>query len=396
MNKKILYAVAALVAVAVIALFFVLSDPGSESAYDEYRENIEGTFDDPSFHSPDFSEEGFSVTYADVLKDYERWAVYPPDSRPLRPEYEDQINHETIELPFRQMPVVNEDNELEEGEYSCRLQPLKHSVTEGQKLDIYLTCRQEGENPKTNVPVKIEKITLQKYVADRFTQLPQPEVIENFEAGEREGSNITKIVFEPRREDWGEIDLSVQFKIPAEESGFVHELKTSFFSSPVAPAKFTGNFKERIDAGSLIIEAEVQVFMAGRYTIEANLFSEDRPVAVARTDERLQTGTHYVQLKFFGKIFHDRGANGPYLLKGLRGIQDTAALDPALLDKSPEEVSKILEQTKTTQPMKRVIPVWDGPYETEPYKLEAFSQEEYDSPVKRERIAELKRLATGE
>ena len=138
---------------------------------------------------------------------------------------------------------------------------------------------------------------------------------------------------------------------------------------------------------------EINARFAGRYTIEANLFNDDGPVAFSRTDVRLAAGPQNVELKFFGKIFHDQNAPGPYKLVGLRGQQDTAPLDPEMLNRSPEEVETILEKTVSTEPHRRQIPTWDGTYQTDPYPLETFSNAEWNSEVKRQRLAELQELA---
>ena len=79
--------------------------------------------------------------------------------------------------------------------------------------------------------------------------------------------------------------LTVNFENEGDESGAKHSLSTHFFSSPVAPARFTGAFREEFREGSLFIAAEVAVTKPGNYTIEANLMdARDEPVAFARAD----------------------------------------------------------------------------------------------------------------
>ena len=255
-------------------------------------------------------------------------------------------------------------------------------------MEVTLRCATISESGGTT-PVDIQEIKLVRRLDTKTWQTETPTV----EAGSAENRHLYKITYRPRKDDWGDMHLDVNFTIPGEKGGFTHTLKTHFFSSPTAPARFTGIAGERIEDGSLIITADLNVRFKGRYTIEANLFNEDGPVAYARKDARLNGGPQQVELKFFGRIFHDANAAGPYTLRGLRGIQDTDPLDPALLDKPPEEVEKILANLKTTQPAKRVIPTYAQDYKTQDYELSEFANDRWDSPEKRERIAELRKLA---
>lgn len=391
MNKKTILSIALGVALLIggVILYLLLADTDPE--IEKLREGAEGQFDDPTQQLEEFAAGGFRITYEAVLKDYQSWSRYPPDSRPLRPEYRDEINFQIIELPFTPMPVIDAEGKPSEGAHRCRLQPLEHTVVEGKRMEVHLVC----ENIQSNQPVAtaISELSLVRYLDTQTWQVPTPDV----EPGSAANQQVTRILYTPRREDWGNMDLSVKFTIPGEKPSFTHELKVHFFSSPVAPATFTGVVQERLSEGSLIMAVEVDVKIAGRYEIQANLFSaEDKPIARARSAAKLATGRHFVDLLFFGKLFHEAGHNGPYVLKGLRGIQDTDALDPELLKGSPEEVERLLSTLRTTEPDRRVIPTWSEKYTSQLYRLSDFSDKEYDSEFKRERIAELRKLAEAD
>jgi hypothetical protein len=117
------------------------------------------------------------------------------------------------------------------------------------------------------------------------------------------------------------------------------------------------------------------------------------PVAHSRTDVKLGGGTQWVELLFFGKILRDRRLPGPYKLAGLRGQQMNLPINPDDLNLPPDQVDKILAGTQQVEPIKRGILPWIGEYKTENYQLNQFSDAEYDSDFKRERIAELQKLA---
>ncbi len=386
MKNRILIIGAALILVLAAVIIYVLTRPADKVG--EFRKKSDGSFEDPTEQLKEFAEGGYRITYEQVLSDYRKWSRYPPNSRPLKAEFGDVIRHQQIELPFQPMPVVKPDGTLGDAAYACRLQPVEHTVVEGESMVIQVACR-TSEN-QTPAELKIESVSLIRFLDDKTWGVRAPDI----RPGNAQNEWVTELEFKPQPQDWGEMDLAVKFSIHAEKPGFVHEKKVTFFSSPVAPAKFTGKFAEKLENGSLVLSVELDVRMPGRYTVEGNLFTtDDRPVAHVRADARLTGGKQMVDLLFFGKIFHDQGAGGSYVLKGVRGIQDTGPLDPELLNRPVKEVEKIIETTRTTEPDRRVIPWFKESFKTKAYKLEDFSPAEFDSDQKRERIKELEKLA---
>ncbi len=188
---------------------------------------------------------------------------------------------------------------------------------------------------------------------------------------------------------------------PGDDAAAEHSLSTHFFSSPVAPAQFTGLFREELRDGSLMIAAEVEVQQAGTYTIEGNLLTAGgdeagEPVAFARAEAKLKTGRHFVELEYFGKVLHDRNLNGPYLLVGLRGSLNTAVIQPEMLAKSPEEVARFLKTVRDDRPKRAVIPYHAKSYKTAKYRASSFSGAVYSSAQKEQRLAQLRALPGGE
>lgn len=393
MQKKTLLIIAgaALIAGLIVALFVLTGDSPDDLAR---QDRLDQSFEDPSGGIlggpggglPPGSE--VEVSFEQVLEDYQRWAAFPPNSRPLRPNYEDVLEHHWIRLPYRPMPTVGDDGKVQEAEHTCRLQPQTRAVTEGEEMVIQLHCVElESKEP---VDVNIESFSLLRYVDDQEFGTVTPELVE----GDQANDYRYRFIIRPRRQDWGDMEFKTKFTIPAEDAGFVHEQVVHFFSSPVAPAEFTGVKGEEIRDGSLVLTIGLNVKMPGRYTIEGNLMAEEGPVAHARTDVRFENaGPGEAELEFFGKIFHERGYDGPYILSGLRGEQDTSALDPRDLEGDPDAVNRMLENLRTTEPNKRVIPTYEEEYKTRPYELKEFSDEEWDSEIKRQRIRELQELA---
>jgi hypothetical protein len=131
------------------------------------------------------------------------------------------------------------------------------------------------------------------------------------------------------------------------------------------PARFTGAFREAIDAGSLAIHAGIEIATPGHYVVDCNLFdAADEPVAWSRFKGELAAGTHEADLVFFGKVLVDGNAHGPFHLGQLRGARYAPGFDPDL------------EQ----------IPPFTGAYRTRAYPTDAFSDAEYDSAEKQKML----------
>ena len=400
MNRT-LFVSAGIAAVLVIVLLVVLSTSGGGGDVTR-EETLDRSTTDPTEgyivedgQVVDLTET--RVTYEQVIEDYERWSRYPPNSRPLKISHTDQIEHHWIQLPESPMPVPDGEGGLKDPTFQCRLQPLNHTVTEAQTMRVSLRCaviQREDAGPQgaPGTPLEIREVRLIRFVGDNTFRTPQPEI----QPGTAENDYTYRLDYRPRRDDWGDMQIEADFVIPAEKSGFTHTLKGHFFSSPTAPAEFSAISGERLENGSLVITAQLNVRLPGRYTIEANLFNADGPVAYARTDERFGGGPQQVELTFFGKIFHDEQAEGPYTLRGLRGIQDTDPVELEMLTRSVEEVEAYLKTVRSDTPHRRVIPGFEEEYETRPYVLNDFASAPWDAPEKQERLAELRELAAGE
>jgi hypothetical protein len=79
-------------------------------------------------------------------------------------------------------------------------------------------------------------------------------------------------------------------------------------------------------------------------------------------------------------------------LVGLRGSLNTDVIQPEDLARSPQEVERFLSQIRSDRPMRMVIPYYDKEYKTARYSLDVFTDREYDSPGKQQRIADLSAL----
>ena len=97
-------------------------------------------------------------------------------------------------------------------------------------------------------------------------------------------------------------------------------------------AHLTGRFRDSVRGGSLVIEAEVEVEAAGRFHLAGTLAdTKGSPVGWAQAAARLEPGTHWLELSYYGLMFHERGAAGPFRLVSA-ALSTTTAMPNALND----------------------------------------------------------------
>lgn len=89
---------------------------------------------------------------------------------------------------------------------------------------------------------------------------------------------------------------------------------TTGFVYSVQVAHLTGNYRDSIVDGNLQIEVEVEVEEAGRFRVEGTLVTtkDAKMITYAHAETALDAGTHWVPLTYYGLIFHDMKAAGPY------------------------------------------------------------------------------------
>lgn len=115
------------------------------------------------------------------------------------------------------------------------------------------------------------------------------------------------------------------------ENGDFRRVAAGFlYTSPWA--ELTGNFRDRVVDGDLVVSAEVSVERSGRFHLEGAVHTmSGDPVGWAQTAVELEPGTHWVDLSFYGLMFQDRHVNGPVRL-GSVALTTTGAMPNGLGD----------------------------------------------------------------
>ena len=120
-------------------------------------------------------------------------------------------------------------------------------------------------------------------------------------------------------EHHGFVVLGVRYTV-ADVAEQHEQIRVFVTPADAIPAAFTGNFRDEVRDGSLVVEVGVEVYEAGFYRFDANLYGPGgEPVAWAAFKGELSRSDGIVPLRFFGRVLHDLGFGGPYQLRQLRG-----------------------------------------------------------------------------
>jgi hypothetical protein len=121
-------------------------------------------------------------------------------------------------------------------------------------------------------------------------------------------------------------------------------------------ARLTGAYREALRDGNLVIAAEVLVTQPGRFHLAGTLTTpQGEPIGTAQAAAVLPAGRQWLELSFFGLMFHDRQVAGPYRLA-------TVALTAA--SSMPNAFAGLVENA----------------YRTRAYRLEKMRSEPFADP----------------
>ena len=97
-------------------------------------------------------------------------------------------------------------------------------------------------------------------------------------------------------------------------------------------AHLTNRWRDAKRDGHLMLDAEIVVDEAGLFTLMAQVVGPGRePIALVRDMEQLAAGTHWMQLRVWGKALRDAGVAGPYEVRNVlltRDMNERGDYDP--------------------------------------------------------------------
>ena len=196
---------------------------------------------------------------------------------------------------------------------------------------------------------------------------------------------------------WGALELDVTLTVEGMPDEFV--ARQSFYSSPMVAGKFTGNFQEHLDNGSLVIDAGVNVQSRMVCFVSGNLYSVDKETPAQFFQRRMIVDPSMKQISFtfFGKIFRDDGDEGAFRLQDIKGQCENLAYPPEWFMDSlghQAQLQAFRENQPTTMEPTRIYFEYNAySYVTRKYASTDFSDEEWQSPAKTQKLDALRKAA---
>lgn len=410
MNRKIFIG-AGISVFLILIIVVVLLLREDRSGSEHWREKLDDPFRSgkEGFRSPRDIERLFAegATPEAQLAAYKSWTRYPSASQPLFKEMKDLTdpwNISNIPMPVLANPSLRTEAAMTQfierlraqgksneeigqmikkeaaGSPTYLFRTNRHTITEGETFTAVLELKSPngGNLPYTVLSAEMEGDAHTKYAGLGSVQsTPEGDA---FKFSWKAPSSDKKY--------WGSLTMKVRVKaagIP--EDTILHQ---TVYSSPVVPARFTGQFSESLSDGSLIISAGIDVLQECRFSLQANLFSleNNEPTHWVAVEKILKPGRQTVDFLFYGKIFRDFGHEGKFELRDVRGTCENMPFPAGWLG-DPARLKDIENAPAKEEPPLLYIPYTPAKYATRPYRLDEFTDKEWTSPEKERRLREL-------
>ncbi|MCE9599945.1 MAG: hypothetical protein K8S54_18440 [Spirochaetia bacterium] len=345
--------------------------------------------------------EGIPIVNEDpreVLDRYVKWSQYPPHSRPLHAGMVDLIDPYNMDRPpvgVIQSPAqgctMNDgiprcDKPAVFSDVNCKMTP-QASISVG-KGDFKVTLRcfnKEGVNVALSSIVP--KVYRNLHRKDYPTLPPVAYGDKGTDGDDKASDNIYTFLIRPTQQDWGDLFLEVDFEV----NGLKHNQRTSWFSTPQVIAEFRDGAQDSIRNGHLVVTVPVTIHKKGYYTFDANLQSQAGSkdfVSSSSVEGDFEAGARTIEFQFWGKVIRDTGADGPYVVREIRGRRNNSPVTPSMVRKAMEENREISGN--------HTEPLWEymapgANHVTRSYTSDEFSKEEWNSDEKQQRIEFLKK-----
>ena len=108
-----------------------------------------------------------------------------------------------------------------------------------------------------------------------------------------------------------------------DREGGVRRIPQALIYTMGPKAHLTGHWKDEARDGNLYLLAEVDVDVAGTFSLMAQLVGPARePIALTRVMQPLETGTQWLTMRVWGKAIRDAGVAGPYEVRNVLLTRD--------------------------------------------------------------------------
>ena len=297
-----------------------------------------------------------SMAFVAMAQDYKQLIKFPPYSMPLSENNHDLLN------PYEFVPTKRPlDNE---NKFSFELKVSRYVLFNGSPIPITLTLLSNQSDPLPAVQsLKVDLLSAGVSVATIPLALTTDESKQKVYSANYLPSSSAAAQWKP------ELSIRVVIKLQGRsETGLVESFQ---YIQPVA--KVTGIGPEKIEGPNLYIPLLMDSKQAGRYKIEANLFtSTGSPVSHLVSRASLPAGAGMMPLRVHVVTLKDKQAAGPYVLKDI------------LVQRLPDELGG--DSAYGAAPA-------DAEYKIKGFALDRYSQEKFSDPVLQEKLNFLEQLA---
>ena len=279
--------------------------------------------------------------------------IYPPGTGRLTAAQDDLIHPNQRYEDFRR--VLDTYNEDESQVVSVRLTADHFFYTGDETIELRLQVRRGTK------PIRPKSVNARALREGRGGSEGNPIPIRFHRTGDGLEARLDSARFADHH---GPVLVQAQIEY---EAGAYYEETLRFFYTPAnkIPARFTGEFRDSLQGGSLRVDIGIDVDLSGFYRIDANLYDRfGNPVSFAAFKGNLEAGKRFVPIQFFGRVLRDVNANGPYRVEQIRGYR--------FLDGE--------------YPDRERIPDFAGRYQTARYAANQFSDDEYSSEQKQRMV----------
>ena len=356
----------------------------------------------------DLSAEGRLAVFEDSLK-------YLPESKPIDQTYWDLLHPWQVDTEFQlmlpkaaatQMVSLEESGLSQEeawNQVSAQLSPnlptyrfeMNKTILAGTRDELQarliIQAPNSGTTPGSHV-LKAELTGSDEFGSPELGAVPYTCVAKD------SGCTFTWHAPSADKQYWGSLRLEVTVAVDGFPDPFT--VTQSFYSSPMVAGKFTGNFVDRIDNGSLVVDAGVDVQKKMVCFVSANLYSADESTPLQHAERRILVNPSMktISFTFYGKIFRDYGDQGTFRLQDLKAQCENVPY-PAewFMDDSAHQAELKAFQAKpqaAREPSQIYFEHNTYSYTTGSYPLSVFTNAEWQSPEKT-RMLEIYRKAAA-
>jgi hypothetical protein len=294
------------------------------------------------------------------LADYKAVSVYPHWSRPLSEETIDKLDwNRTIvsDLPMDDRPGH---------ETIYRFGADRWSVPYGEAFVSWIEVTKPGA--KERLPIQVLEARLVSVETGRVTSLVYRDDGTDGDAvaGDHRYTNRVVPTKFPKLAAKAQ---QVRIEATIEAEGVSKPVMRDFAYAARAAAEIVGA-SEQLRDGHLVVTLEVAVAEKGLYTFEANVMGPDgTPIVFGEKSYPLEPGKRTAEIVMFGRAFHEKAIDGPYLVRDIRGMR-------RFIDTDEQNFYFTYGKQLTTRR----------------YRAADFSSAEWDEPERRETIANFERV----